>query len=144
MKRWPAVSYPDIFNYLVLSEGYDGGEMQNYKSMDSFNYFKSGKVGALLVGDAGSEGVVYIKGHVTPSYSVKQEQHSAWVLCSPSGIVHTAGCSCKAGLGRSCSHAGALLWKLESAERTGRSGKHAQTSSNSGTGVQLATLVLSA
>ena len=47
MKRWPAVSYPDIFNYLVLSEGYDGGEMQNYKSMDSFNYFKSGKVSSI-------------------------------------------------------------------------------------------------
>ncbi len=32
MKQWPAVTYIDIINYLVLSEGVDGEELRNYKS----------------------------------------------------------------------------------------------------------------
>ncbi len=32
MKQWPAVTYIDIINYLVLSEGVDGEELRNYKA----------------------------------------------------------------------------------------------------------------
>jgi hypothetical protein len=44
MKLWPPVSYPNIFNFLVLAEGCDSQAMENYKSLDSCNYFKSRKV----------------------------------------------------------------------------------------------------
>ncbi len=35
MKQWPAVTYIDIINYLVLSEGVDGEELRNYNIIDS-------------------------------------------------------------------------------------------------------------
>lgn len=38
MKQWPAVTYVDIFNYLVLSEGADSKELRNYKSTEAYNY----------------------------------------------------------------------------------------------------------
>ncbi len=34
-----------------------------------------------------------------------------WVMLQ-NNVVETAGCSCVAGPGRSCSHAAAVLWKV--------------------------------
>ncbi len=31
IKKWPELSYGDIFNYFVLSEGVDGAAMKNFK-----------------------------------------------------------------------------------------------------------------
>ena len=110
-KRWPPMDYKNIFNYLVLSEGVEGESMENYKSMDSYVYFESGKVGAVLVYEAAS-GFFYLKAEVTPSQSVNNAKHTAWVLTTSDGVVETVGCECLAGRGRSCSHAGAILWKV--------------------------------
>ena len=46
MKQWPTVQYAHIVNYLMFSEGVDGEEMGNLKSMEFYNYFNSGKVSA--------------------------------------------------------------------------------------------------
>ncbi|XP_051815881.1 uncharacterized protein LOC110970992 isoform X3 [Acanthochromis polyacanthus] len=37
--------------------------------------------------------------------------HTWWVLVTADEAVETTGCSCIAGLGRSCSHTAAILWK---------------------------------
>ena len=39
------------------------------------------------------------------------------------GTVLTGDCSCMAGQGKSCSHVGAMLWKIEFAVRNGMTGK---------------------
>ncbi len=44
MKQWPAVTYIDIINYLVLSEGVDGEELRNYKSTKAYSYLHSNKI----------------------------------------------------------------------------------------------------
>ena len=109
-KRWPPMDYKNIFNYLVLSEGVDGESMENYKSMDSYVHFESGKVGTVLVYEA-APGFLYLKAEVRPSQPVNNAKHTAWVLTMSDGV-ETAGCECLAGRGRSCSHAGAILWKV--------------------------------
>ncbi len=38
MKKWPEVTYGDIFNYFVLSEGVDGAAMKNFKSTEAYQY----------------------------------------------------------------------------------------------------------
>ncbi len=38
IKLWPDVSYIDIVNYFVFSEGVDGEELRNYKSTEACNY----------------------------------------------------------------------------------------------------------
>lgn len=48
IRDWPQVEYGDIYNFLVLSRACDGEEMKNCKSLDSYNYFKSGSVGKLI------------------------------------------------------------------------------------------------
>ncbi|CAM4571257.1 unnamed protein product [Leuciscus chuanchicus] len=59
--------------------------------------------------------------NVHPSQS-SSPHHSAWVLVSSLGSVETTGCSCIAGLGRSCSHAASILWKVENAVSSGLTG----------------------
>lgn len=48
IREWPQVEYGDIYNHLILSRACDGEKMKNYKSLDSYNYFKSGSVGKIL------------------------------------------------------------------------------------------------
>ncbi|KAK7482091.1 hypothetical protein BaRGS_00026675 [Batillaria attramentaria] len=87
MRRWPPVSYHDIYNYLVMSECVDGEAMVNFKSMDSYNYFKSQKVGALYISSP-AEDLIYVKGDVIPSLAVNSERHHAWVLLTTTGLDH--------------------------------------------------------
>ncbi|KAK7495572.1 hypothetical protein BaRGS_00013270 [Batillaria attramentaria] len=120
MTLWPRVSYANLFNYFVLSECFDGEAMENYKSMESYNYFQSEKVGTVYISVV--DGLCLVRADVTPSQAEHRDKHEAWCLLTSSGVVETAGCTCHAGRGRSCSHAGAILWKLEYAASTGRSG----------------------
>jgi len=104
MSQWPAVTYVDIINYLVLSEGVDGEELRNYKSTKAYNYLHSNKIGRIL--SHNHQQFTFLKAEVEPSQTINKPNHIAWVM------VQTAGCSCVAGPGRSCSHAAAVLWKV--------------------------------
>ena len=109
--------------------------MRNFKSLDSFNYFKSGSVGKILHANV-DEDLVLLKSDVRPSQKANEKCHSTWVLCGRDGTVHTGECSCVAGLSKTCSHVGALLWKIEYAVRmnlTGKSCTDEQTKWNMGT-----------
>ena len=175
MKRWPLVGYKNIFNYLVLSVGVDGEAMENFWSLDAYQYFHASKVGAVMFNEPASD-MCFLKAEVTPrqagivqelcksrggrpglsvltsllvtvdvkiywtvlrhwsqlvpiicqltsedikhqliiiiSQAVKATKHTAWVLVTSAGVVETAGCTCIAGQGESCSHAGAILRKV--------------------------------
>lgn len=121
IREWPQVEYGDIYNYLILSRACDGEEMKNYKSLDSYNYFKSGSVGKILHFAIKDRAV--LKSEVRPSQKVNSDFHNAWVLCDMVGTILTGGCSCMAGNSKTCSHVGALLWKIEYAVKLGLTGK---------------------
>ncbi|CAL1613025.1 unnamed protein product [Knipowitschia caucasica] len=40
-----------------------------------------------------------------------------WIIANKDGTIEAAHCDCKAGLGETCSHVGALLFYVESAHR---------------------------
>ncbi len=64
--------------------------------------------------------IVVLKAEVTPSQRLNESPHEAWVGLTVSGAtVAAAHCSCMAGLGESCSHIGAPLFKVEAAVRAG-------------------------
>ena len=86
--------------------------MNNLKSSEAYQYFHSNKVGHILLKEVGHDRM-YLKGDIEPSQSLKVPHHRTWVLVSAAGEIQTAGCSCVAGAGRSCSHAAAILWKVK-------------------------------
>ena len=54
------------------------------------------------------------------SQRLNENPHLQWDAINLRGTsVETAHCTCMAGLGESCSHIGALLFKLEGAARAG-------------------------
>ncbi len=109
LKQWPNVSYVDVVNYFVFSEGVDGEELRNYKSTEAYNYLHSKKIGKVL---CRKEGVfTFLKAEVEPSQSTNKPKHLAWVM-TRANVIETVGCSCIAGLGKSCSHAAAVIWKV--------------------------------
>ena len=83
------MEYKNICNYLVLSVGVDGEAMENFKSLESYQYFHAFKVGAVMFNEPASDMCV-LKGGVTPSQAVKATKHTAWVLVTSAGMVETA------------------------------------------------------
>ena len=83
------MEYKNIFNYLVLSVGVDGEAMENFKSLESYQYFHAFKVGAVMFNEPASD-MCFLKGEVTPSQAVKATKHTAWVLVTSAGMVETA------------------------------------------------------
>lgn len=112
MKKWPRITYGEIFRYFIQSVAVDGEAMNNLKSSEAYQYLHSNKIGPVFVKEVGND-MVYLKADVEPSQSCTTPHHRAWILVSiSSGEIQTAGCSCIAGPGRSCSHAAAVLWKV--------------------------------
>ncbi|XP_048091752.1 uncharacterized protein LOC125289110 [Alosa alosa] len=120
MKLWPDVSYVDIINYFVLSEGVDGETLRNYKSTEAYNYLHSNKIGKILCTKYNE--FIFLKAEVEPSQSINKPKQLAWIMTRPIGIIETVGCSCIAGLGKSCSHAAAVIWKVQNAVVSGKTG----------------------
>ncbi|XP_063073553.1 uncharacterized protein LOC134464036 [Engraulis encrasicolus] len=120
MTTWPNVTYGNICAYFVDSLATDGKAMDNLKASEAYQYLHSQKVGRIM--SYKHERFVYLKADVEPSQCLNSAWHNAWVLTTEAGDIKTAGCTCVAGPGRSCSHAAAILWKVENAVRQGKTG----------------------
>ncbi|XP_033740302.1 uncharacterized protein LOC117327441 [Pecten maximus] len=92
--------------------------MENYRSLDAHVFFVSGWVQTVFHRKT-TCGHVIAKADVKPSWRVTDEPHHPWVALKRNRPVITAHCDCMAGLGETCSHIGALLFKMEAAVRFG-------------------------
>ncbi|XP_041362106.1 uncharacterized protein LOC121378072 [Gigantopelta aegis] len=117
-KQWPKIEYPDVYHYLINTPGvFSQQPKANHRSLEAYNFFVSGWVQTVLHIKVGTNTV--LKADVKPSWRVTEDCHHSWVAVDNSACVLTAHCDCMAGLGESCSHIGALLYKMEAAVRLG-------------------------
>lgn len=121
LKKWPEIRSPQIVYYLLKTKACDLEEVKAYKSLDSYNYVRSGWVGALLVHEI-DPCTLLLKGTVQSSQSVNRP-NDAWICAKKDGEVITGGCTCMAGKARVCSHVGAVLWKVDCAASAGLTGQ---------------------
>ncbi|XP_065654377.1 uncharacterized protein LOC136080930 [Hydra vulgaris] len=63
--------------------------------------------------------IMILKCDVRPSYRTTSPNHKPWIFLDLLGNVVTAHCNCMAGLGETCSHVVAMLYKIEAAVRIG-------------------------
>ncbi|KAL3865828.1 hypothetical protein ACJMK2_043178 [Sinanodonta woodiana] len=103
-KQWPAFEYQDVFHYLIKHP--------------RTHLFVSGWVQTVFHMKTDS-GHYVLKADVKPSWRVTEEPHHPWVALKKSGPVIAAHCNCMAGLGETCFHIGALLFKIEAAVQLG-------------------------
>ena len=94
--------------------------MKNRKSLEAHNQFISGWVRTVYHYQKTGPNFMILQAEVMPSQRLNDNPHMPWVVINLKGTsVETAHCTCMAGLGESCSHIGALLFKLEAAIRAG-------------------------
>lgn len=118
MAEYPAITYPDIVNYLVIQTSWKtGSEMKAWKSMDAYNFFVSGWVHNILTKAVQGTDKVVVTARVNHSQRARETPLKAWILSEKDGTVCSAHCNCMAGLCEACSHIGALLYALEAGVR---------------------------
>ena len=97
MSVWPPVEYGNIFCYFIERPGvYTQQQLLQWKSMDAYNYYKSGHVREVLVWVV-NKSVCVLTAKVNPSQATPLKTHHAWVAVRSDGEVITAHCTCMAG-----------------------------------------------
>ncbi|CAC5368836.1 unnamed protein product [Mytilus coruscus] len=113
-----------IFKECVSPKSLEGGiftreSMKSFKSLDAHIFYLSGWVKLVQSYIPEQSNHVILTADVTPSMRVNEAPHHPWIALTKDGSVAVAHCDCMAGLSESCSHIGALLFKIEAAVKLG-------------------------
>ncbi|KAG9260834.1 uncharacterized protein LOC125804596 [Astyanax mexicanus] len=113
----PQITIPDVFSYLVCGvSAYTFEQFRNYKSLEAHLQFTNGWVQDLQIFRVNDQKTVVLT-KVLHSQRLNEPPLQPWVIVSSSGQVDCAHCTCMAGIAESCTHIGALLFKIEAAVR---------------------------
>ena len=104
--------------FLLATGVFTQEQMKNYRSLEAYNFFRSGWVQKVFHCMSESGNFVF-KADVRPSWRVTESPHHPWVAATRDGTIIAGHCDCMAGLGETCSHVAALLFKIEAAVRLG-------------------------
>ncbi|WAR20906.1 hypothetical protein MAR_014880 [Mya arenaria] len=119
LTNWPSLDFGKLYTYLILSPAlFNPTSMRNYKSLEDYRYVESKHVQVVHYYNVEDSPYCFLRAAVTPSMRTRDKPHSAWVcLEKVSAEVYCAHCTCMAGLGETCSHVAAILFKVELAVR---------------------------
>ena len=119
IKNWPHVSTFYIIKFLMMDSNV--GDLNDYKKSKAYSYFENGWLGNIFY-NALSENSPYclMKSDCRPSQRISDIKHKLWLLFSKQrGNVLKAHCTCMAGMGSTCNHVAAALFRVEAAMRLG-------------------------
>ncbi|XP_063043188.1 uncharacterized protein LOC134437633 isoform X2 [Engraulis encrasicolus] len=109
----PDLRYADIHSYLVnFPSVYSGDSLRAYKSLEAYKWCQSGFVTHIQLWSIASKNCGIITARVNHSQRLNDSQLKPWVVVRSDGVVLGAHCNCTAGLGESCSHVSAVLFRL--------------------------------
>ncbi|KAK3106464.1 hypothetical protein FSP39_020531 [Pinctada imbricata] len=122
---WPPVCITDIVTFLI-----DHGNSENikkflneYKVWKAYEYLQSNFVKEIFYHpiSAASE-ICNLRAKCTPSQRLRDANHTMWIMVRKvSGDIVSAFCSCIAGLGQTCNHVAAMLFRIDAANKMGLS-----------------------
>ena len=116
---WPQIPMVCIIKFLMLDN--DAEDLSDYKSSKAYSYCKQGWLGEIFYHPISeSTDLCIIKSDCRPSQRINDTKHKLWIFLSKAkGKVLQAHCSCMAGMGSSCNHVAAALFRMETAFRLG-------------------------
>jgi hypothetical protein len=87
MAKWPPVEFSHMFcNFIERPGVYTRQQLLQWKSLDGYNYFKSGLVRKIRVWEVGSN-FRLLMATVNPNQSSHEKKHLAWVAVKSSGDI---------------------------------------------------------
>ena len=117
---WPMVLCPDIFNYLTFYPSELGSmDLCDYKTCKAYSYFKSGWLQELEYHSVSTDSeYCFIRGESRKSQSINDTFHKLWIAFEKkTAKIRRAHCSCMAGMGQTCNHVAAALFRIEAMVR---------------------------
>jgi len=119
---WPQVLYPDIFNYLQFYPTELGNtDLSDYKQCKAYSYYSCGWLQPLYYHEivVGSKFCI-LKGECRKLEKINDTFHKLWVIIErQSAKIRAAHCTCMAGMGQTCNHVAAALYRIEAVVRLG-------------------------
>ena len=100
VQAWPKLNSGHVHYYLIeKTNGITGEKNSAYKSLDGYNYFKSGHVHQVWYHPVETDSpVCFLKSRVIPSQKLRNKAYEPWVcLQKADGFVLSAHCTCMAG-----------------------------------------------
>ncbi|CAB4033934.1 hypothetical protein pdam_00025903, partial, partial [Paramuricea clavata] len=134
IKDWPPIYFNDICVFILSKHpGKDVGMRQRmlneYKEGKAFRYFDNNWLKEVFFYPIKDTGYCFLKADCTPSMRLSHLPHQVWVCAHKTkGDIKSAYCTCTAGLGETCNHVAALLYRVEAAARLGVTNQPACTS----------------
>ena len=124
VKLWPPTLYPDIFNFLAFHPSeLASNDLSDYKTSKGYSYYERGWLKPLSFNEISSASqLCLLKTTCRPSQRISDVPHKLWVcIVKKTGKIMSAHCSCMAGIGQTCNHVAAALFRIEAAVRMGLS-----------------------
>ncbi|XP_070561234.1 uncharacterized protein [Ptychodera flava] len=125
VKKWPPIYFNDICQFVMVDHpgrnvDFTKRMLNEYKEGKAYRYFQAEWMKEIFLLDISTETeYVFLRANCTPSQRIGCPPHHCWICVKRDGSIHSAYCTCTAGLGETCSHVTALLFRVEAANRTG-------------------------
>ena len=120
MKFWPMLLYPDIFNHLMFFSSELGSkDLNDYKKSKAYSYHKSSWWQPLSHHDLTGSNFCILEGEYRKSQSDNEPFHKLLIILEKSAKIWWCHCTCMAGMGETCSHVAAAMFREEAAVCTG-------------------------
>ena len=120
MAFWPMLSYPDIFNFLMFYPSELGSkDLSDYKNSKAYSYYKSGWLQPLQYHNLSGSKYCIIRGECRKSQSIKDPFHKLWIIFEKTAKIRTCHSTCMAGMGETCNHVAAAMYRVEATVRIG-------------------------
>ena len=126
-QNWPSIFYTDIANLLSLTQpDFSKCLESEYKQGKAYRYFSCEFVREIYINELNKETTACIlKCQVIPSQRVNSKPYDVWPVVQknkpnePGGYIHSAYCTCTAGILGTCNHVTGMLFRIENAVQTG-------------------------
>ena len=124
--------YPDIFNYLMFYPSELGSkDLNDYKNSKAYSYYKSGWLQPLMYHNLSGSPFCILKGGCRKSQNIRDPYHKLWLIIEKKATkIRSCHCTCMAGMGQTCNHVAAAMYRIEAAVRNGLTNPSCTSSAN--------------
>ena len=93
--------------------------MNDYKKSKAYSYHKSSWLQPLSHHNLAGSNFCILEGEYRKSQSDNEPFHKLWIILEKSAKIWWCHCTCMVGMGETCSHVAAAMFRVEAAVCTG-------------------------